>query len=117
MTRHDLNGLLCALVLGGVTLGALAAAPPGPPGASARETREAPVQRCLVSGEHLNAGEAVTYVYHEAGKPDRTIRLCCRKCLTRFKSDPERYLQKLPAPESPAPAAPAPATAPAGAGH
>jgi ribosomal protein L24E len=53
------------------------------------------VSVCIVSGEHLQPGEIVTYVYKEDGKPDRTIRLCCRKCVARFKADPERYLKKL----------------------
>jgi hypothetical protein len=54
-----------------------------------------PVNVCIVSGEHLQPGDIVTYVYQEDGKPDRTVRFCCRKCLARFKADPARYLKKL----------------------
>ena len=50
---------------------------------------------CIVSGEHLQPGEIVTYVYKEEGKPDRTLRFCCRKCLARFKANPAIYLKKL----------------------
>jgi len=53
------------------------------------------VSVCIVSGEHLQPGDIVTYVYKEDGKPDRTIRLCCHKCVARFKADPERFLKKL----------------------
>jgi hypothetical protein len=34
-------------------------------------------------------------VYKEEGKPDRTLRFCCRKCLVRFKANPAFYLKKL----------------------
>jgi ribosomal protein L24E len=53
------------------------------------------VNFCIVSGEHLQPGEIVTYVYKEEGKPDRTLRFCCRKCLVRFKANPAFYLKKL----------------------
>lgn len=54
-----------------------------------------PVNVCIVSGEHLQPGDIVTYVYQQDGKPDRTLRFCCRKCLARFKTNPELYLKKL----------------------
>jgi len=54
-----------------------------------------PVNVCVVSGEHLQPGEIVTYVYKASGHPERTVRFCCHKCLARFKADPERYLKKL----------------------
>lgn len=54
-----------------------------------------PINVCIVSGEHLQPGDIVTYVHKEDGKPDRTIRFCCRKCLARFKANPEPYLKKL----------------------
>lgn len=50
---------------------------------------------CVVSGDHLQAGEIVTYVYHQPGQPDRKLRFCCHKCLARFKADPARYLARL----------------------
>jgi len=53
------------------------------------------VSVCIVSGEHLQPGDIVTYVYKVDGRPDRTIRLCCHKCVARFKADPERFLKKL----------------------
>lgn len=54
-----------------------------------------PVPTCVVSGEHLEAGRVIDYVHREAGKPERHVRLCCRKCVTRFKADPAKYLKKL----------------------
>jgi YHS domain-containing protein len=59
------------------------------------DAEKQPVNVCIVSGEHLQPGDIVSYVYKEEGKPDRTIRFCCKKCLARFKANPERYLQKL----------------------
>jgi ribosomal protein L24E len=53
------------------------------------------VNICIVSGEHLQPGEIVTYVHKEEGQPDRTLRFCCRKCLARFKANPAIYLKKL----------------------
>ena len=60
-----------------------------------RANEKQSVNVCIVSGEHLQPGEIVTYVHKEAGLPDRTLRFCCRKCLARFKANPELYLKKL----------------------
>jgi len=62
---------------------------------AAKSDREPPVNVCIVSGEHLQPGEIITYVYKESGQPDRILRFCCHKCLARFKADPARYLKKL----------------------
>jgi len=56
-----------------------------------------PLQTCIVSGEHLEAGNIVVFVHQEPGKPDRVMRLCCRKCLAKFKADPAKYLKQLDA--------------------
>jgi hypothetical protein len=62
------------------------------------KTRAAyPTPNCVVSGERLEAGKVVEYVYKEEGKPDRLVRLCCHKCETRFKANPAKYLEKLDA--------------------
>lgn len=53
-----------------------------------KTTPKTPVNVCIVSDEHLQPGDIVTYVYKEDGKPDRTLRFCCRKCLARFKANP-----------------------------
>ena len=50
-----------------------------------------------MSGEHLEAGKIVEYVYKQEGKPDRLVRLCCHKCEARFKNNPARSLEKLDA--------------------
>jgi len=87
--------LLVALLILGA--GRLSAADPAPPDEAARAKARAayPLQTCIVSGEHLDAGQIVEYTYREPGKPDRLVRFCCRKCLARFKADPAKYLQKL----------------------
>lgn len=74
-----------------------AAAEPAPAGDAslAKARAQYPVQVCVVSGEHLEAGQIVEYVYKEPGKSDRLVRLCCHKCVARFKADPVRFLQKL----------------------
>jgi hypothetical protein len=64
-----------------------------------KSNEKQPANICIVSGEHLQPGEIVTYVYKEPGHPDRTLRFCCHKCLARFKADPDRYLKKLDQPE------------------
>ena len=42
---------------------------------------------CLVCGNDIPAGEGLTARYGE-----RTLRFKCAGCLTRFESEPERYL-------------------------
>lgn len=57
-----------------------------------------PLKTCLVSDEELGSmGEATPYVYHEAGKPDRVIFVCCEGCIDDFKADPAKYLKKVDA--------------------
>jgi len=67
----------------------------GPAQAADTSAQKTPINVCIVSGEHLQPGDIVTYVHKEEGKPDRTLRFCCRKCLARFKANPEPYLKKL----------------------
>jgi hypothetical protein len=84
--------------LGLILLLALAAGRPlvaAGPDDPAKASVPYPLQYCIVSGEHLEAGQIVPYVHHEPGQPDRLLRFCCRKCLARFKADPARYLKKL----------------------
>lgn len=56
-----------------------------------------PTPFCIVSGEHLEAGKMVEYVYKQEGQPDRLVRFCCHKCEARFKANPAKYLEKLDA--------------------
>jgi hypothetical protein len=86
--------LFLLLVPAGGLLAATPATPAGAP-APAQARKVYPLQTCIVSGEHLDAGQIVEYVHKEAGQPDRLVRLCCRKCLARFKADPAKYLKKL----------------------
>ena len=74
-----------------------AQAEPGPAGdeALAKARAQYPTPLCVVSGEHLQAGEIVEYHYQQPGQPDRLVRLCCHKCVAKFKADPAKYLKKL----------------------
>ena len=86
--------------LTGILLTALAVCAAGtadqaPDEARAKARAHYPIQYCIVSGEHLDAGQIVEYVHQEPGRPDRLLRFCCRKCLARFKADPAPYLRKL----------------------
>jgi len=63
--------------------------------ALAKARAQYPTPLCVVSGEHLQAGEIVEYHYQQPGQPDRLVRLCCHKCVAKFKADPAKYLKKL----------------------
>jgi YHS domain-containing protein len=55
-----------------------------------------PMKTCLVSDEALgDINEATPYIYHQAGKPDRVLFVCCEGCIDDFKVDPAKYLKKL----------------------
>jgi hypothetical protein len=55
-----------------------------------------PMKKCLVSDEDLGSmGEAEPYIYHQAGKPDRVVFVCCEGCIDDFKADPAKYLKKV----------------------
>lgn len=84
------RGLIFLLFL--PVLGPWVAAGAEPP---AKPPAPYPLQFCIVSGEHLEAGQIVTYMYKEPGQPDRVLHFCCHKCLARFKADPAKYLKKL----------------------
>ena len=93
---HLITRRLCFAILL-LAFGCLLAGDPTPANEAARAKARAeyPLQSCIVSGEHLDAGQIVEYTYQEPGKPDRLVRFCCRKCLARFKADPAKYLRKL----------------------
>ncbi len=57
-----------------------------------------PLKTCIVSDEELGGmGKPIEYVHREAGKPDRTVLLCCKDCIADFKKEPAKYLAKLDA--------------------
>ena len=57
-----------------------------------------PLKTCVVSDDELGGmGKPVEYVHQEAGKPDRTVLLCCKDCIADFKKEPAKYLAKLDA--------------------
>lgn len=43
---------------------------------------------CPVTGEDLD--NTITYVYKE-----KTYSLCCKRCLSKFQKDPEKYIKNL----------------------
>jgi len=51
------------------------------------DSRNEPAASCVVCGNEFPAGEGVTARYR-----GRTLRFRCPGCLTRFRSDPERFL-------------------------
>lgn len=64
--------------------------------AIAKARAEYPMKTCIVSDEPLGSmGDAVPYVHHVAGKPDRVVFFCCDGCIDDFKGDPAKYLKKL----------------------
>jgi hypothetical protein len=83
------------LIIIAAALPARAAA--GAPAELAKARAEYPTPSCVVTGEHLEAGKIVEYVHQQEGKPDRLVRLCCNKCVARFKANPAKYLAKLDA--------------------
>ncbi len=48
--------------------------------------------KCIVSGEAFGGemGEPISIEHN-----GRTIRLCCKSCVRKFKKDPEKYLKLL----------------------
>jgi hypothetical protein len=74
------------------------AAPAAPDAAwLAQAKAEYPLKTCVVSGDEFGGsmGEAVDYVYQQAGKPDRLIRFCCKDCRKDFNADPAKYLKLI----------------------
>lgn len=57
-----------------------------------------PLKTCLVSDEPLGSmGEAIAYVHHTAGQPDRVVFFCCEGCTDDFKANPAKFLKKVDA--------------------
>jgi len=69
-----------------------------PPVTTEADKAAYPLTTCVVSGEKLGSmGKPLQYVHHEAGKPDRTVLLCCESCVDDFKENPAKFLAKLDA--------------------
>lgn len=72
------------------------ATPPAESQVIAKARAEYPMKTCIVSDEPLGSmGDAVPYVHHVAGQPDRVVFFCCEGCIDDFKGDPAKYLKKL----------------------
>jgi hypothetical protein len=59
-----------------------------------------PLDACVVSGDKFDGGDMgkqMDYVYRQAGRPDRLVRMCCKDCITDFNKDPAKYLKAIDA--------------------
>lgn len=66
------------------------------PAPAAQAKADYPLTTCVVSDEKLGGmGDAVEYIYKEAGKPDRLVKFCCKDCIADFEKEPAKYLKKL----------------------
>ena len=63
----------------------------------AQAKAEYPLKTCVVSGDEFGGsmGEAVDYLYQQAGKPDRLVRFCYKDCRKDFDADPAKYLKLI----------------------
>ncbi|GAB5559518.1 MAG: hypothetical protein SynsKO_11650 [Synoicihabitans sp.] len=65
-------------------------------GDTTQANKNDPVTVCVVSGEDLGSmGEPVAYTHKVDGKADVEVMFCCKRCVNRFKADPDKYLSKL----------------------
>jgi hypothetical protein len=64
-------------------------------GLSAGEVKPYPLKTCIVSDEELDASRKPIAIVHDGHE----VRVCCRECKAEFKSDPGKFLKKLPAAE------------------
>ncbi|HYS43077.1 MAG TPA: YHS domain-containing protein [Geobacteraceae bacterium] len=48
------------------------------------------VELCPVSGEKVDAKEAISYEYK-----GKVYHFCCASCVADFKKDPEKYIKKM----------------------
>jgi hypothetical protein len=49
-----------------------------------------PQRTCVVTGNTLGSmGDPVSVMHN-----GKTVKLCCRPCIKKFKADPEKYLEK-----------------------
>lgn len=89
------------LLLVGCSAAAASAAPTTAAAVAATTKAAYPLSTCVVSGGKLGGmGKPVTYVYRQAGQPDRTVVFCCKACIRKFEKEPARYLARLDAAES-----------------
>lgn len=95
-----------AVLLVGCSTTAIYAAPiPAEPAAAAAKANY-PIKTCVVSGGKLGGmGKPVSYLYKQAGGPDRTVIFCCKSCIKKFEKEPAKFLAKLDAVQTPAEAA------------
>jgi len=54
-------------------------------------TKPYPLDVCLVSGEELGSmGDAYVFVHK-----GQQIKMCCKKCLKKFNTNPDKYMSML----------------------
>ncbi len=69
-------------------------APAAPAAAADPNAKPYPLKTCVVSGEELGKmGEPFRLTYK-----GQEIKLCCKGCEKDFNKEPEKYVQKIPAP-------------------
>ena len=86
------------VLLAGLSTTATFADPTSAEPAAATSRAAYPLKTCVVSGGKLGGmGKPVTYVYKQAGQPDRTVMFCCKGCIRKFEKEPATYLAKLDA--------------------
>jgi hypothetical protein len=64
----------------------------------AKARADYPLDACMVSEDKLEGGDMgppQDYVYRQAEKPDRLVRLCCNHCVKDFKKDPAKFLKVI----------------------
>ena len=64
----------------------------------AKARAEYPLEARPVSEDKLEGGDMgppQDYVYRQADKPDRLVRLCRNHCVRDFKRDPAKYLKMI----------------------
>ena len=56
----------------------------------AKQLKTYKLKTCVVSGEELEAGKAVDFLYGT-----KLVRVCCKSCVKAVKKDPAKHLAKL----------------------
>lgn len=86
--------IVCMLMLPAI-FSLVSCSPQGQGKSVATKTEEAGAidvnnQYCPVTGEKIQDGSAVTYVYE-----GKIYHFCCAGCIASFRKDPQKYIQKM----------------------
>ncbi|RRJ98939.1 hypothetical protein Ga0100230_011665 [Opitutaceae bacterium TAV3] len=73
-------------------------APPAQDASQKTNADDYPLTTCVISGEPLGQmGKPFVYTHKQDGKPDQTVKFCCKMCVGSFKKDPAPALAKIAA--------------------